>query len=153
MIASSDTFKKRKLRYTMSVMLIFSLLFASAPLFSLMDADPFGTADLSGAIRTVRTLVQTAANPEEFSHNFRKTVTSLNMATGITTRLTSEKSIPVTQSLDPHLVSSSNDSLFFPNVCQLVLNSVFPIKSVVSTPPLRPPISPWFLVRSKITRA
>lgn len=141
MRTSSNMIKKRKLRYAMSMMLIFSLLFASVPFSSLMVADPLGPTDLSVAICAVRNLVQSAYNPEAFSHNFPQAVTALNRAAGITTRFTSDISIPFSQSLGPHLFSSPNGSLFFPNVWQLVLNQAPPLQSHISTPPLHPPTS------------
>ena len=141
MCASFNMIRKRKHRYTMSILLIFCLLLAGRPFCSLMDDPSLGTTDLSGAVYSVRNLVQSAENPTEFSDNFRQAVAALNMAAGITMRITSETPLYFSQSLGPHLLCSSNDSLFFPDTSQLVLNPAPPVQSHISTPPLRPPLA------------
>ena len=150
---SPDMTQKRILRYAMSSMLIFFLLCAGAPFHSLMGADPLETNDLSGAIRAVRNLVQSAGYHDAFSSNFPQAVEALKVAAGMTQRLSSEMCIHLSQSLGPHLLSSSNHSHFFPPVCQLMQNTADPVKSLVSTPPWHPPLPPRAMSESSITCA
>jgi hypothetical protein len=141
MCAFFNMTRKRKHRYAMSILLIFCLLFAGRPFCSLMEDPSFGKADLSGAISSVRNLVQSADDLQVFSDNFQQAVTALNMAAGITIRITAEIPLYFSQSLGPHLLCSSIDSLFFPDISQLVLNPAPPVQSLISTPPLRPPLA------------
>jgi hypothetical protein len=133
--------KKCNHGYVTSILLIFFLLCAKTPFSSLNNADPFRMNELSGAVYSVRNLVQSADNPQDFFQNFQQAVTALKIAAGITSRITSEIPVSFSQPLGPHLVSSSNDSSIFPHICRLVLNPAPSIQSIISTPPLRPPLT------------
>jgi len=107
-------------RHLVTAVLIIVLLSSGIPLFAPEDTNKNSVIDLGDAILSIRDFVRSADNPETFTSNIERTLTTLHIAAGMKTVIKAsrgEKSLNSALSFNlPYLASS----------CSFFINSGLP---------------------------
>lgn len=75
----------KTLKLILSVILIFTLMSAGAPVFNPEDANRNDRVDLADAVLWVKNFAQTAEDPSEFAESVKKVVSTMSVVAGLKT--------------------------------------------------------------------